>query len=402
MAPLDTMTWLPQSPVERDAISSQLEKLLSHPAFKNSKRCPALLRYIVEHQLQGNTCKLKERTLGIEVFGRESNYDTNSDPVVRTTAGDIRKRIAQYYHERGHEKEIRIELPSGSYVPEFHPPDVHNAELAPAPDGMPVQVLQVELGAKSAKKTWHRYAASACLILALIAAINWRERLRTASSLDEFWGPVMSSGRSLLSVGTWVVSSINSDVPPSKTTTLDHSDLLPITDAVAFSRIAEFLGQRGTPYRVESARSTTLTDLLQGPVVVVGALDNPWTLRITDPLRFHFVQVNATSRWVIADRKNASTTYSGQDDATVGGTKQYAIVGRVSNGTSGQISVVVAGLGAAGTTAASEFVTDARYMDLLERQVSKDLKSKNIEAVISVQVIDGRPGAPQIEAAEVW
>jgi hypothetical protein len=401
MAPMDTMIWLPQSQAERDAISAQLEKLLSHPAFKNSKRCPALLRYTVEHELQGNTSKLKERTLGVEVFGRESDYDTNSDPVVRTTAGDIRKRIAQYYHEPGHEGEIRIELPSGSYVPEFHLPDGQIAELALSVD-VPLVSVPQPVSPKPHTKNWQRYAISGCLVLGLITAIGWRARIQTASSLDEFWKPVTSSGPTLLCVGTWAVSSISSDVPPSQTTNLDHTDLLPITDAVAFSRIAGYLGETRAPYRVEGARTTTLTDLIRGPVVVVGALDNPWTMRITDALRFHFVHESAMSRWSIADRKDASKLYTADGDATNGGAKQYALIGRVTNGTSGQISVVVAGLGAAGTTAASEFVTDARFMDELVRQASKGMKSKNLEAVISVQVIDGKPGAPQVEAVEVW
>src|SRR5271167_1548667 len=108
MNQVSIITWLPESQVEKDSVAEQLQRILSHPSFKNSKRCPALLRYIVEHQLHGDTGNLKERTLGIEVFGRVPDYDTNSDPVVRTSASEVRKRIAQYYHEPGHEKEIRI------------------------------------------------------------------------------------------------------------------------------------------------------------------------------------------------------------------------------------------------------------------------------------------------------
>ena len=108
--------------LEARAIREQLERLLLHQTFRNSKRYPALLRYVVEHTLRGNVEQLKERILGIEVFGRELDYDTNIDHIVRSTAGEIRKRIAQYYHEPGHESEIRIDLPSGSYVPEFHWP----------------------------------------------------------------------------------------------------------------------------------------------------------------------------------------------------------------------------------------------------------------------------------------
>lgn len=78
-------------------------------------------RYVAEHTLSG-AGRLKERTLGVEVFGRDPGYDTNEDPVVRITTGEVRERIAQYYHEAGHEPEIRIDLPPGSYLPEFHLP----------------------------------------------------------------------------------------------------------------------------------------------------------------------------------------------------------------------------------------------------------------------------------------
>jgi len=68
-----------------------LERILSSPLFRKSKRFPNLLRFVVERSLHGHSEPLKERTLGIEVFGRAPDYDTNLDPVVRTTAVEIRK-----------------------------------------------------------------------------------------------------------------------------------------------------------------------------------------------------------------------------------------------------------------------------------------------------------------------
>src|SRR5215471_6495644 len=114
--------WVPATDADRDYARSQLAKMVAHPLFANSKRYPALLRHVVEFSLKGRADSLKERTLGIEVFGRKADYDTNLDPVVRITAGEIRKRIAQYYHEPEHEAELRIDLPAGSYVPQFHLP----------------------------------------------------------------------------------------------------------------------------------------------------------------------------------------------------------------------------------------------------------------------------------------
>src|SRR3984957_15978268 len=105
----------------RSELLDQLERIVQSKHFRNSKRYPSFLRFVVEQTLAGKTDILKERTLGVDVFARPSNYDTNEDPIVRVTAGEIRKRIAQYYQEPGHEEELRIDFPLGSYVPRFLP-----------------------------------------------------------------------------------------------------------------------------------------------------------------------------------------------------------------------------------------------------------------------------------------
>src|SRR5271169_1847459 len=107
---------------EKTEIRAQLERLLADPHFSQSKRFPSFLRFVVEHTLAGETEGIKERTLGIEIFGRGAEYDTAADPIVRVTAAEIRKRVAQYYQDSAHDGELRITLPSGSYIPQFHWP----------------------------------------------------------------------------------------------------------------------------------------------------------------------------------------------------------------------------------------------------------------------------------------
>jgi hypothetical protein len=111
--------WNPVSSADQSAVLAQLDLLLAHPLFCQSKRYPALLQFVVEQVLEGNGDQVKERLIGMEVFGRPPGYDANADPVVRVTAGEIRKRLAQYYYDPSHQGEIRIELPTGSYVPVF-------------------------------------------------------------------------------------------------------------------------------------------------------------------------------------------------------------------------------------------------------------------------------------------
>src|ERR1700760_3494708 len=116
---------------EKARIQLQLDRLLANVHFSNSKRFPSFLRFIVHEELEGRGDQLKERTVGMEVFSRDASYDPTSDPIVRVTAAEIRKRIAQYYQEPGHAGELRISLPPGSYIPHFDSPSTDAAPLPP-------------------------------------------------------------------------------------------------------------------------------------------------------------------------------------------------------------------------------------------------------------------------------
>src|SRR5690349_12367723 len=104
-------------PVDTRAVTEQLDRILAHNLFARSVRYQTLLRHVVECRLEGDLDRLKERIIGIEVFGRAPDYDNTSDPIVRINASEVRKRLTQYYEGPGRDDDIRIELISGSYVP---------------------------------------------------------------------------------------------------------------------------------------------------------------------------------------------------------------------------------------------------------------------------------------------
>jgi len=103
----------------RQLVRNELVDVSKSPHFVASKRYPSFLHYVVEKALEGKSDELKERTIGVEVFGRKGNYDTNNDPSVRVVAGEVRKRLALYYSESTVEHTVQISLPAGSYIPEF-------------------------------------------------------------------------------------------------------------------------------------------------------------------------------------------------------------------------------------------------------------------------------------------
>ena len=100
-------------------IEKQLERISASDEFR---KCPQLLRFLrfaVSEALSGRDGGSKERLIGIEVFGRPSDYDAGADPVVRVEARRLRRKLEEYYARDGREDPLKIRLPKGGYTPAF-------------------------------------------------------------------------------------------------------------------------------------------------------------------------------------------------------------------------------------------------------------------------------------------
>lgn len=105
---------------EEQAVRSELNCLLESPAFRTSKRCREFLEYIVEHTIDGPSGALKERSIGVELFQLSQDFDTGQHTIVRVTANEVRKKLAQHYlAENGGPYAVKIDLPPGSYSAAF-------------------------------------------------------------------------------------------------------------------------------------------------------------------------------------------------------------------------------------------------------------------------------------------
>ena len=110
--------------LEEDAISSEmaqeeLRRIVSSRHFRTSRRCREFLEYVVNQKISGKGDLLKERLIGVHLFGRKPDYATGEDPVVRVQAGDVRRRLESYNSDPDNESELLIEVPVGSYLPVF-------------------------------------------------------------------------------------------------------------------------------------------------------------------------------------------------------------------------------------------------------------------------------------------
>src|SRR5579863_1335467 len=295
-----------ESELDRAAIQAQLERILANPLFTHSKRYPNLLRYVVERTLDGHPGELKERTLGIEVFGRDPEYDTNLDPVVRTTAAEIRKRLAQYYQEPDRETEPRIDLPLGSYAARFQAPVRNAAPITPTTaltGRISVPLIAPVQGTRHRFHRTVRLVALAGISVLLILAV-WRWQWPTHSALDRLWSPVLDSfDPVLLCVGQRSFAGISATEPQSSSgpvryaagpeTTLFQlyylgSQNVAFPDVMTLGRLTGFLQAKGKAYHIRAESSTTFEDLRNGPVVLIGAFNNDWSMRLMGARRFSF------------------------------------------------------------------------------------------------------------------
>ena len=447
--------WMPGTEGDQKAVRRQLERMLESPLFSNSKRYPALLRFLVEQALDGNDALLKERTLGVTVFHRAPDYDTNQDTVVRLTASEVRKRIAQYYHQPQHAGELQIDLRPGSYVPVFRRAlqvmenpglvtghDFSRADGAPqyaralAPEGSSLgfpasqsparEVLighLIDDGADSpnreatypARRSFAlplRWVASVAALAALIAAalIAWSANQSAHGANRQLWAPILSEPGQVQLVIADLSSSVSGSADRDNAQAAELIQLLRMgemvnyRDTLAQAGLVAFLARHDKPFALALSTQASYPDLQRGASVLVGGLDNVWTMRVTEPLRFHFVRRGATYIYAIVDRQHPE-----QDGWNVNmvqsfdrATEDFAIVARIFDQTTGRPVLVVAGLGANGTNAAAQFLLDPARTAELTAHAPRDWQRLNMEAVLRTQILDNHAGPPHLVTCTFW
>ena len=103
--------------VSPEAIQTQLERILSSSIFVNARQPSGFLRHVVQSAAAGQADRLKEYSIGVDVFGRDPSFDPRLDSVVRVEATRVRRKLRDYYAAEGSTDPVHIQLPPGRYVP---------------------------------------------------------------------------------------------------------------------------------------------------------------------------------------------------------------------------------------------------------------------------------------------
>jgi len=397
--------WMPTTAEEREIVLQELEAILSSYHFRGSKRYPAFLQYVVDAALENRFGDLKERTLGVEVFGRDPGYDTSADPVVRVSAGEVRKRIAQYYHEHGRSARVQIELPLGSYAPEFLPREPDATELDQDLD----RLITSERAARARRPVMRDILfvlAGVLLVGAAIAGYLYHASSETGvAAAKKLWDPLLQSSRPVLIVlGT---SHPDQMVPENdQTTFVDHMSNpyhhVSVSSAIAMARLGGVLHQHNKDYEVKEAAETSLTDIRSRSLILVGAMNNLWSMRLLKPLMIHFTFDNSIAGIQDSENSQQQSWFIDFTKPYNTITTDYAIVARFHDSTTEGPVLVIGGLGPYGTEAAGEFVQSPQYLAELAAKLPPGWENKNLEVVIKTNVIGAKAGPPILVTAYTW
>ena len=436
--------------LERASILRELNAILNSPIFQPSKRCQQFLAYVVHHRLEGNHERLKERTIGVDLFQRPVGYATGDDPVVRVQAGDVRRRLDQYYQGNPNSPEVRIELHVGSYTPELKWAHLgQQSLLQPVPElqetpqrmGHVQESTQVasprlaetkRASGKHKRLLWVLSAVGLVMLtgLALIGATIYRASAHQ-SALQKFWSPALSSTEPVLiclaKPSVWLPSAKlyqrHSKTPEkflgqfarlSQRPDLQPDDKLTWSDMVEYPdyglaggdvyaaiRLSALFGQVGKKNQVRIGGNYSFEDLRNSPAVIIGAFNNRWTMQMTSSL--HFAFVNEGDQSIIQEEgPSGRRWYSKFDSINSRSTQDYALVTRLLDSRTGQFVVLVAGIQSYGTQAAGEFVSSPEYLQATLQKAPPDWERKNMQILLRTPVIDGLPGPAEVVSIYVW
>jgi hypothetical protein len=397
---------VPISEKERLRILAHLESVLESPAFAGSRRRQDFLRYVVEETLAGRGASIKEANIAVDVFGRSNDFDAQTASIVRVTAADIRKRLAQAY-EAGLGRDLRIELPLGGYQPAFHfaspSEDPPALALPPLPE-TPAGIAQIR---RRPRRLMAAIAVCAVIAAAVPLAIRWAH---PATSIDLFWRPFLNPDRPVLIA---LATSSNLVYMPhfEKWAPFQPGAMIPATElrvlsttyvgtggALGAALFAEQLSSRRQGFSLKFGNDMSFADLKQSPAVLIGT--TRWTQELTRPLRFHIQLVEGTFTMVDAQQNDRNWIVPRHQTPEL--SEGYSLVTRLLQSESGHPVLIVAGMDARNTQAAVEFLSRSSSFDLFAQSAPRGWETKNFQVVLRNSIHGNSPGSLAVMASHVW
>lgn len=416
-----------------------LAAILASQAFRGSRRSQEFLRHVVEHALDGHFEDLNERSIGIAVFGRFASYDTGEDAIVRVTASDVRKRLLQYHLQVGSDSKFRIELVSGSYIPEFHSPEVKPDSLAelgarldeeahpstrpPAPEparvrtrtwisalpyifGLAMMGLTAYLWMQNRELTRVAGARPNAAKSMLWSALLSREHRTIVVVADSAFAAIQDLTGTRISLSDYASRrfSFNFNNPGTEQAVnlLMKRQYTAVQDAVIVAGIAELAGASGHRIQVKQARNVQIQDFkTDDNFILLGSVAaNPWSKLFEDELDYSLEFDTGTKRMVCRNKRPRLGEASSMVPTALAYATgdAYAQVAFFANPNQAGHILLLAGTIGEGTEAAGRFVTNTEILGQALRKVNVDPARgvRYFEALLRLKAMAGSPSAFEV------
>jgi hypothetical protein len=356
------------------AVEAELKRILDSDSFKSSVRCQDFLKHVVQVVCSEAPESLKERTIGVAVFGRSPDYDTGEDAIVRVKANEVRRRLSQYNQNADPQRSVVIELNPGSYAPRITRRAVEPEQQAVSPKP---RVGKLAIGA---------VAASLLLVLPLVIYYV----SSTTPPLKKFWRPFLGHDKPIICISH-----------PGAYHLTAH-ELARRNDASAAVDLNNKLQALGRSGRIAIASDVSASDLAVSPIITIGGPRfNRWTLELSQPLRFAFQIIN--DRPSIVDRDNPKRFWSTQQAAITNTPEDpdYVIITRLVPTGSRKEVLCIAGLTEEGTRVGTKLVFDQKFLESILKFAPEDWDKKNLQFVVHTSSVKGI-NDPELVAAAYW
>jgi hypothetical protein len=453
-----------QSKEDIAILRQHLKEIVEGPAFKGSHRSGQFLQYIIDQSIAGNFERLKERLIGVELFGRSPTYDTGEDAIVRVTASDVRKRLLQHYGRSGTSSEFRVSLPLGSYIPEIarDPRDVSNprssdeAKSVNAAEGqiaVPAQPNPATAPAESealpvtdshhaisrpdaSNRRWFLLAAGLFIAVALtIGSLFWIRAPRAAATPNSVlpWSALFNASHATHLITSDPNIVVVQEITGSDLSLSDYANRRFIPDPdklkpeiVRFCKtllwgdnsaaavdppisasIGALAQNSSKKLEVRPARTIQLSDLrTDDNFIFLGSpRSNPWSALFSDQLDFRFVFDKATEQEIVYNahpRAHESQNYVPTASGWATG-QSYAIIAFVQNPDQAGQVLLLAGANGEGTEAAGELATNLSRLSAALQQCGIRSASpvQHFELLLRLNTMDGSPSRIDVLACHL-
>jgi hypothetical protein len=443
---------LAKSEEEVAFLRRHLKEIVAGAAFRGSPRSAQFLTYIVEQSIAGNFDSLKERAIGMELFGRSPSYDTGEDAIVRVTASDVRKRLLQHYGKDGVASQARLTLPLGSYIPEFRrdPRSIaSNGNLIAASSWPILPIASASAAVAPPAVVPHlptaparRYGLLKWLLLAILLTgwivalwVVFRShavRTETKPVLVLPWSAFFGSRHSIRVVASDPNIEEIQQLTGEPITLSDYAnqryipdpgglspeiirigkDFLPgdMTSAIDTGvavRISALAAAGSIRTIVQVARGVRLSDVYTaGNFVFLGSpRSNPWVGLFDDQLDFRFAMDSSSGQEIIRNfhpRSSEKSSYIPTAKGYATG-ESFATISFLPNPTkTGQI-LLLAGANGEGTAAAGELITNLQSLsaELKNCGIAPSGAVKYFQLLLRLNTMAGTPSHVQIIACHI-